>query len=596
MYEKLFCTHPLLKKNILFYHNMMNGTMLDQDINMNINGFHKHGMQKPEICSEKSYKIFSSAAVVCNNGICATAGKNILAEGGSVVDAAIASMLCLGVVSFQSAGIGGGFYMIYYDAETGKDYFIDARSVAPLGVNPDIYINDYVARYGRSSIGVPGEIRGYWEAHRRFGKLPWSRLFDPAIELAENGFQMTFSCDKWLKITMKKVHENLYLRKFLKHPNGEFKQKGDIFHRPVFAETLRTIAREGAEAYYDGSLTQSILQDIHDGFGLPSAITKDDLKQYKVRIRESIKIDLGNDLTMIAPGAPSGGPILAFILKVLKGYNFTAEDLKEDKILTFHRIIETIKFAYCKRNKMGDPDFNDEIVQIINEMMSDKFCENVREKIDDFQTHSSEYYGDVEVRVPNDQGTAHLGIVGPDGSAVAITSTVNQPFGSNILGKRTGIVFNDQMVDFSRPHATANGIQECNNLIEPVKRGLSSTTPTIIIDKSAPQCSKVKMVIGGAGGTHIINATALTIMQSLWFNKTLDEAVRSKRFHHGWIPNVLLIQEGTDQEIIQGLLKRGHEVEEVDSHLSSVQAILRINEKTIAAKCDDRRGGSPDGY
>ncbi|XP_039271689.2 glutathione hydrolase 1 proenzyme-like [Styela clava] len=548
-----------------------------------------------ETGTSNSYKEFMSAAVVCNNEIPCTAGKNILAAGGSVVDAAITSMLTLGVISFQSSGIGGGFFIVYYDAKTGKDYFIDARSVAPLEIDPEFYVdNNYAKTYGRSSIAVPGEIHGFWEIHQRFGILPWSALFKPAIELAEKGFRMTASCSNWLRVTMPKVKENENLRNFLKKSDGTFKQTGDYIKRPNLAATLRIIAEEGAAAFYNGSLTKSILDDINDGFGFPSAITIKDFNMYRTRIRESTKLQLDN-FTVISTAAPSGGNMLAYLLKILHEFNLSAEDLRQDEVLTYHRIIEAMKFTYYKRNVLGDPDFCPNVNRILKEIITDEYCKNVREKIDDSQTHPLQYYGEDLTPVQEDHGTGHLGIIGEDGSAVAMTSTVNQPFGSNVLGRKTGIVFNDQIGEYSIPGETVTKRWRPNNLLEPGKRALSTTCPTIILSRT-PGGPKVKMIVGGSGGTRIVSATALTIIRTLWFHEDLDKAVKSKRLHHTWYPNVLHIENGMDQNVVRGLKERGHKIEWMEGYCSTVQAILKLENGRIAAKCDERRGGYPDGF
>ncbi|XP_039270835.2 glutathione hydrolase 1 proenzyme-like [Styela clava] len=546
--------------------------------------------------AEDSYKQFQSAAVVCNNSISCTVGKNILAEGGSVVDAAIASMLTIGVISFQSAGIGGGFIMVYYDAETKQDYVLDARTVAPLAAYQDMYnVERYHRTYGRLSIAIPGEIRGYWEAHVRFGKLPWSRLFEPAIQAAEDGFGMTSSCENWMNIMFAKVGENNNLRNLLKKADGNFKRAGDIIKRPNYAETLRIIAKEGCEAFYNGSLTKSILEDINDGFGLPSIITKEDFTGYRVKMEKSIKINLDDNHQLITTPAPSGGPVLAFMLNILKGYKFTSKDLSEDKILTYHRIVEAMKFAYYERNHLGDPDFSIKVEEVVQNMVSEEHAREIRKRIDDTQTHLIEYYGESLLPLPEDHGTAQLGIIGKDGSAIAMTSTVNNAFGSSMYGKRTGILFNDQMALFSVPQADNPNTYRLQNLLAPGKRCVTATCPSIIMEKT-PNGSEVKMVIGGSGGSRIINSSLIVIMRTLWFNKNINEAVNEKRFHHSWYPNVLRFQEGFNKEIIHGLKNKGHEIETEGSHVSTVQAIMRQNENIIAAKCDDRRGGSPDGF
>nr|XP_039254626.1 glutathione hydrolase 1 proenzyme-like [Styela clava] len=554
------------------------------------------GMKGKQSNDGASYKEFEFAAVVCNNSISSTVGKDILAEGGSVVDAAIASMLTLGVISLQSAGIGGGCIMIYYDAESGNEYSIDGRSIAPLALtNGKFYVdNKYGQTYGKSSIGIPGEILGFWEAHKMFGKLPWSRVFEPAILVAEKGFKMTSSTENWLDLMMPLVQENKRLKKFLQRSDGTFKRAGDIITRPTLAVTLRTIATKGADAFYNGSLTQLILDDIHDGFGFPSVIEKKDFTQYRVQMKETVKLQLNENLTLVVPGAPSGGPVLAYLLGILKGYQFNDDDLRENKILTYHRIIEAMKFAYCKKRRLGDTDFYPHnIKKIVDEMLTEEYCEEIRMKIDDFETHPQEYYEEI-LPLPEECGTGHLGIVGPDGSAIAMTSTINRAFGSHVYGERTGIIFNDQIVAFVN-----DGLADADksyNRIQPGKRSLTYIAPAIILNRNIKDTS-VKMVFGGSGGTFLLSSVAWSIIQHLWFNKSIDEAIRSKRpTHPGREANILYLEENMDEEVVQGLKERGHDVKMLSGYKSNVHAIVRLDNNKLAAKVDDRRGGSPDGY
>nr|XP_039272083.1 glutathione hydrolase 1 proenzyme-like isoform X2 [Styela clava] len=547
------------------------------------------------VSHESSYKEFKSTAVVSNTGICSTIGKNILQEGGSLVDAAIATKLSLGVVSFQRAGIGGGFFMVYYDAKSKKDYFINAREVAPSAASVDLFKgDDYARKCGRSSIAVPGELQGYYEAHRRFGGLPWSRLFQPAIYLAENGFEMTRNCYNWSRVSMKRLPENKQLRDLLRKEDGTFLKTGDSVRRIRFAETLRTIATEGPDAFYRGSLTEYIMKDINDGFGRPSIITKNDLTRYRALVKRPVKFHL-DDLTFITSGAPSGGPVLAHLLNILKGYRFTTDDWCNNKALTIHRMIEAIKFAYCKRSRLGDPEVNDEIDKLVGEMISEEYCNKVRSKIDDIQTHPPEYYGSDMTHVFDDHGTAHVGILGEDGSAISVTSSINKPFYS-VIGQRTGIIFNNSISEFSNEKGVHGKFtQHSNNLIEPGKRPMSSMSPTIILRKT-PNGSSVRMVLGGAGGSHIISSSAQALVQRLWFKRNVNEAVKEKRIHHNWLPDTLFVQENTDEEIIDDLANRGHNIQIMNDQKSSVQIIEKLSDNKIVAKCDERRGGYPNGY
>ncbi|GCB69742.1 hypothetical protein scyTo_0008447 [Scyliorhinus torazame] len=459
--------------------------------------------------------LYKNTGVASDAAPCSKIGRDIMKWNGSVVDAAIAALLCIGLVNAHSMGIGGGLILTIYNASTGQVEVINSREVAP---------EQEMTRSletGGPSIAVPGEIRGYALAHQWHGRLPWKQLFEPSIKLARKGF-------------------------------------------PV------------------GGL-----------------ISRDDLKQYKANKETPINVTL-DEYTLYVPGAPSGGPVLALILKILEGYHFSRESVstREKKVLTYHRIIEAFKFGFAERSKLEYPTSSDH--SKVNEMISK--ANDIREKISDSHTNEKiDYYG-MKCFLPGQDGTSHLSVVAQDGSAVSVTSTINGRFGSFVRSNVTGIIFNNQMADFSQ-YRDNNSLPPCSeNYVQPGRRPFSAMSPVIILDKD----KKVKMVVGASGSSRIITATALVIMNALWFGDDACEAVKKPRVHHQLLPNLVQFESEELASNAEELRQFRKEIEDdlkKKMHISGfadmpsvVQVIVREGNVWHAVSDTTRKGGCPAGY
>ncbi|XP_001648753.2 gamma-glutamyltranspeptidase 1 [Aedes aegypti] len=533
---------------------------------------------------EKEY--LPGAAVVSNGDECAAIGAGILRKGGSAVDAAITLMICEELTSPQSTGIGGGFLATVYNRKTGVVETMDAREMAPAAATEDMFVGDGdAAVLGGLAIGTPGVIKGFWELHERYGSLPWKDLFEPVIELARNGI----SVNEFLVSALQAQRTNLRtipsLRELFVNPDTDDVWKlGDNLKYTAFGDTLEVIANEGANALHaaNGTLLPKILEDLKS-FG--SIITKEDFLNYKPRWLPPAYTKLHEGSSVYSMPLPGSGSIAINILNILDGY----ENLQADDPLTWHRVVESFKHAYGLRTRVGDPDFVPEIQELVQNLTSKDFATLVREKIDSNRTFTDYQYYGAEFSEEEDHGTAHISVLAPNGDAVAMTGTINTYFGCKRRSPSTGIIFNNIMDDFSTPGVINSfGVPASPaNYVAPGKRPLSSMTPTIVVDAEGD----VRMVVGGAGGTRITTATVLLVLQSVFFGRDLEGAMSAPRLHHQLAPLAADVEQSFDQEVINGLRERGHEVR-LSTGIGTMTAIARERDNRVTAAFDPKRGGS----
>ncbi|KAF4494339.1 gamma-glutamyltransferase [Fusarium agapanthi] len=500
---------------------------------------------------------------------CSYIGRDLLARGGNAVDAMIGTTFCVGVIGMYHSGIGGGGFMIVRDKK-GNYEAIDFRESAPAAASEDMYqgnVNGSI--YGGLSVGVPGEVRGFEYAHKKYGSLPWKTVLQGAIKVAQDGFIVNADMARFIENTIRD-HHNF----FVEDPswaedftrNGQLIPEGEKMTRRRYARTLQAIAEHGADAFYTGAFAESMVKTIQETNG---TITLDDYKNYDVISREVLHTEY-KGFHVYGISSPAGGAVSLNILNTMNGY--THQD--EDRNTTLHIYIEAMKFAYGARLQLGDPDFVDGVPELEHEMLNATTAEKIRSKIDPRKTQKIEKYDPDGIYSSDGHGTSHVVTADGDGMAVSLTTTVNLIFGSFIMDPLTGVILNNEMNDFSIPGVPNEfGFAPAEaNFIRPNKRPLSSCTPLIVSNKDG----SLFAVIGAAGGSRIISATTQVAWRVLtspsW---SIKDAVREPRVHNQLIPNTLLVEKKFNSYDVPSLVERGHNITWVDEGLSTVQALTR---------------------
>ncbi|KAG1929494.1 glutathione hydrolase 5 proenzyme [Pimephales promelas] len=530
------------------------------------------------ILATKQRCAFTNAAVAADSLMCSDIGRDMLLQGGSAVDAAIAALLCTGLVNPQSMGLGGGAIFTIMD-KTGKVKIISSRETVPKNVRADLLnkcSKKMAFETGSHWIGVPGEIRGYERAHQLYGKLPWAKLFEPSIKIAREGFPMpVFLCRFLQMINRTTFREQLIfgsgLCELFCHKNKTFFGPGDILKFPRLAETMETIAKEGADAFYTGKIGKDLIQDVQARNG---TLSLEDLSTFKVRESDAWTVQIG-DYKMHFPPPPAGGAILSFILKLMHEFGLSqASNHGDQKTLTLHRFLEAVKFANGQKRNLKDPLFNPNMTHITDE----KFIQLIRALITDGHTHNLSYYN-IAPSVDH-FGTTHVSVMAADGTAVSVTSTINHMFGSAVYSPKTGVILNNELADFCG---------RADN-INPGEQPPSSMAPTILQSVSQQKT----LVIGGSGGSMITAAMALSIMNHLWFGMNLDESIAAKIVFVD-ANNNLNFEKGFNESLIKAMKAFGHKVEDNPYFFNVVNGISKEGQ-CISAVSDARKNGRSAGY
>ncbi|KAK2051965.1 gamma-glutamyltransferase 1 [Colletotrichum caudatum] len=544
------------------------------------------GIAQPALAAPRNGTVPKLGAVASESNVCSWIGTKLLRQGGNAADATVGTVLCVGVVSMYHSGIGGGGFMLVR-SPNGTYEFIDFRETAPAAAFEDMYKNNTKAsEFGGLASGVPGELRGLEYLHKHYGKLPWSEVVMPAARLARRGFRVTEDLVKY----MNSVAPN---GKFLTEdpswaadfaPHGRRVRLNETMTRKRYARTLETVAREGAGAFYTGSIANATVKALRASGGI---MTMEDLANYTVAVREPSQISYrGYKLT--ACGAPSGGVVALSALNIVGGYEGFGDPAARNA--TVHRLDEAMRFAYGQRTKLGDPSFVDGMAAYTRAMVSPGVGAEVRARISDARTRNTSWYNPDGIESLETPGTSHVAAADASGLAVSLTTTINLLFGSQLVVPETGVVMNNEMNDFSIPGSSnAFGyIPSPANFIRPGKRPLSSISPVIV---ERPD-GGLYLVIGSAGGSRIITATIQNIHNVLDRNMTTARALAEPRFHDQLSPNTAAFEWAYDNATTTYLRSLGTNVTWVAPGGSTAQGVRLLPNGTFEAAGEPRQKNS----
>ena len=528
----------------------------------------------------------SSAAIAISDNYGARVAEDILNQGGNAVDAAVATGFALAVTFIDAGNIGGGGFMtIKMDNEIA---FLDYREKAPLTAHKDMYLDvegnviDDITLIGGQAAGVPGTVAGFWEAHKRFGKLPWKDIVQPAIDLAANGFMPAPILVKSIHSMEQRFDGKTNFNEYFEHISST-----EVFKQPELAQTLGRIAEFGADDFYRGHTAALIVEQMKQSNGLISA---EDLDQYSAIWREPVRANWRGYEVVSAPPPSSGGFAIVQLLK-MKDYlaeHFT--NVEHNSAQYIHLIAEMEKRVFADRAEyLGDPDFFDiDIKALIDDVYIRKRAAEVNTKT--ISTLKSINPG---LESPN---TTHYSIVDQWGNAVSNTYTINWDYGSGVVVGGAGFLLNNEMDDFSAKPGVPNIFGVVGNVaneIQPGKRMLSSMSPTIVLKDG-----EVEMVVGTPGGSTIFTTVFQVIINILDFNMTPLEAIGATRFHHQLVPADLITYSGfsidrpLSDQVIEDLAEKGYRTEPHSFEYGDVQIIVKDGNSWIAASDPRDRGQS----
>src|ERR1700683_2438164 len=509
------------------------------------------------------------AIVVSVHELASRAGSDIMQAGGTAVDAPVPTGFALAVVHPPAGNLGGGGFMLIRMAD-GKTHFLDYREKAPAAATRNMYLDAQgnvipgASEYGYKAIAVPGSVAGMVYAEQKYGKLTLQQVMTPAIKLAHEGYALTWE-------EARDMQHDAHLGDFpeskrIFQRDGEFYKPGEIFRQPDLARTLERIAAK-PDDFYHGDLARELAAAMQKGGGL---ITADDLAHYEVKEREPVRGTYRGYEIISAPPPSSGGTVLLESLNILEGYDLAK--LGDRSAASIHFTTEAFRREFFDRAEfMGDPDFAKlPVAQLIDK----KYGAAWRNSIDDVHATPStelkrpaifnelEQYAAAHPQpLANHEAphTTHYSVVDAEGNAVAVTTTINDWFGSRVTATGLGFLMNDEMDDFSAKPGVPNSdglIQGAANAIGPGKRPLSSMTPTIVV-----RDGKTLLVLGSPGGSKIITAGANVLMGVVDYGMNIQEAVDAPRFHNQWLPDVLDVERSFLPDTVQALRKMGYNVE-----------------------------------
>jgi gamma-glutamyltranspeptidase/glutathione hydrolase len=547
--------------------------------------------------------------VATTDVLASRAGVEVLEAGGNAVDAAVAVSFALAVVNPEAGNTGGSGFMIVHGTD-GETAALDYRGRAPGNAAPDMFLDSSGTLTGSSELGhlavaVPGSVRGLWDAHARFGSLPWKRLLEPAVELAQ-GFvvedRLVRSFEPHIVSGLSRFPASAQI--FL--PAGAVPRRGSVFRQPDLQRTLERIRDQGADGFYRGEIADLLVEEMRRGGGI---LTHDDLASYRSVWREPVRFRYRDRTVLSMSPSSSGGVALAAMAHILS--RWTLSDLRWHSARHVHLLAEAWKRAFADRNHyLADPDH---VEMPLETLLSAEYGRWRTEDVSPTRaTPSSAVAPGVEAYRAAEAGSAspdrlgkgprparregrhttHVSIVDAGGDAVSLTTTLNTWFGSKVVAEGTGVLLNNEMDDFTAKVGAPNHfglVQGEANAIAPGKRMLSAMTPSLVLDARG----RPSLVVGTPGGATILTTVFQVISNVLDHGMTLAEAVAAPRVHHQHLPDVIDVEPGgLPVEVTEELRALGHTVVERREPWGDVQAVGVSGDGLLQGAADPRRGGA----
>jgi gamma-glutamyltranspeptidase/glutathione hydrolase len=501
--------------------------------------------------------------IATGHPIATDAAVQVLRDGGNAIDAAVEAALMLGVVDGHNSGIGGGCFMLIRTAD-GKMIALDGRETAPAAATRDMFVRDgkadtKLSQTGALASGVPGSLLVYDHATCAYGKKRLADLLAPAAKVAAEGFPINAAYARKLREVRKDLERFPASRAILFTPDGEPYAEGELLRQVDLARSYRAIAAEGTDWFYKGAFARAVDTWMKANGGI---VTAQDFARYEMKQREPLVTKYKQFTIMGFPPPSSGGVHVAQILGMLERFDLAAME-KSDPATRVHVTAEAMKLAFADRaHWLGDPDF----IAVPRGLLDANYLASLSAKIDPNRASAVESHGSPPGAADDFFGssgkhTTHIAAADAQGNWVGITTTVNTAFGSKVIVPGTGIILNNQMDDFSIQPGVPNSFKLVGaeaNAVAPLKRPLSSMSPTIVLKGDRPI-----LTIGAAGGPTIITQVLLVMTNHLVLGDDLGAAQARPRFHHQWRPDELRVERTMDAKVIESLKSRGHVVREV---------------------------------
>lgn len=526
--------------------------------------------------------------VVSSNALASKAGVDVLKKGGNAIDASIATALALAVTHPTAGNIGGGGFIVFLNAAGAVTTF-DFREKAPLAASPNMFLDNQgklingINHDGLKSVGVPGTVAGLYLAHQKYGKLPWRDLVQPAIDLAKNGFIMSWGLYKEALQVVEANKTNAFMKTYFNAANGDVTKAGDIWKQPALAKTLELIRDKGQDGFYKGEVAEEIENYMKQNGGI---ITKKDLEKYTAIERKPIKGTYKNYDIYSMPPTSSGGVALVEMMNMMELANL--DSIEFNSTAYVHLLAEVMRRAYTDRAEyLGDPEFN--LDMPLDKLTSKQFAQKRFANIDMNKASVSD---SAKFGHPYDgENTTHFSVVDKDGNAVSMTYTLEYSYGSRMGSSKLGFIFNNEMGDFNPVPGVTNSKGQIGtnpNLVAPEKRMLSSMTPTIIAKNGKPY-----LIIGSPGGRTIINTVFQTVLNVLAYNMPIDKAIEAMKIHEQWLPDIISYEKNLmSPDTKKSLEAMGHQLKAVGNLGSLMGITFDTKFKVYIGYADS---SSPDG-